>query len=427
MVLKMIKLQVFHVLTAMKRKFIEQLKPETMINHDKKSFTRKRKLDMRRLTTIILRCSPKALQEKLDDFFEEIGHKEEVVSKQAFSKARTNLDPSVLRKSFEMTAEILSSCEDLTLYKNKYRLCAIDGSTIVLDNASELLNYFGGSGSNHDCVSALASICYDPLNDIILDGQLHPYSHSERAVAVEHFNYVETLPLPSGVTNLFTMDRGYGSKELIADMIDRSHHFILRVRDKFNLDIDNASNNQRVSFKVNNKHYEVRVFKILLNSGVVETLITNLEDGYMSSEEAGELYFNRWKVETKFDILKNKLELENMSGRRVITTFQDFWAKLDIANTVAALKFCTDEQIETNMNPENKYAQTTNQNRLISKFSQRYIELLLSNDLDAQLALFDELVSDISRRPVEVKPDRSFVRKKPKKKKFSDRHRRPLS
>jgi len=50
----MIKLQMFHVLTAMKRKFIGQLKPETMINHDKKSFTRKRKLDVRRLTTIIL-------------------------------------------------------------------------------------------------------------------------------------------------------------------------------------------------------------------------------------------------------------------------------------------------------------------------------------------------------------------------------------
>ena len=63
----------------------------------------------------------------------------------------------------------------------------------------------------------------------------------------------------------------------------------------------------------------------------------NLKDKYLKYEEATELYFKRWAIETKFNSLKNKLELENISGRRPITVYQDFLAKIDIANTMAAL------------------------------------------------------------------------------------------
>ena len=66
----------------------------------------------------------------------------------------------------------------------------------------------------------------------------------------------------------------------------------------------------------NGKYYKFRVFRIILDSGEEEFLITNVSDEYFSYEEAGELYFKRWKIETKFDSLKEKLELENMSGRR---------------------------------------------------------------------------------------------------------------
>ena len=85
--------------------------------------------------TIVLRCSPCGLQIRLDDYFKEIGCSEAVVSKQAFSKARTKLDPDVVKESFLLTVQTLCSCEDLDLYRGQYRLCAIDGSDVVLDNA----------------------------------------------------------------------------------------------------------------------------------------------------------------------------------------------------------------------------------------------------------------------------------------------------
>ena len=421
------KNEIFTALINLKKAFIEALTPESMKNNDGKRFTGMRALWPGRLITIILRCSPYGLQTRLDDYFKEIGHKQEVVSKQAFSKARTKLDPEILKESFLLTAQTLSGCEDLELYRGRYRLCAIDGSDIILDNAKELLEHFGGSGGKKDCATAPASLCYDPLNNIILDGGLYPYGTSEREAARKHFEAVEALPLPSGAKNLYLNDRGYPSKELFAEMIDAGRCFLMRVRKNFSHDFDLSCRNEKVYFYHNGKQYYVRIFKVLLDSGETETLATNLKEKHLSRKEMAGLYFKRWGIEVKYDSLKNKLELENMSGRRVVTTYQDFWAKLDPANTTAALEFATDEAIEERTaNRNNKYKQTTNENRLVSIFSESYIKLLTEENAQKRLEMFDDLVEDISRRPVEVKPGRKNVRKPPKKKKFCDRRKRAL-
>lgn len=410
----------------MKRRFIETINPSERKDHDGKSFTRKRRLTAARLLTLILRCSPFSLQIRADDYYEKIGQKGETVSKQAFSKARTNLDPQIVKEAFQLTARTMSSAEDLTLYRNKYRLCAIDGSYIVLDNADELLAHFGGSGSKKDCATALSSLCYDPLNDIILDGGLYPYGTGEREAAREHFKAVEALPLPEGAENLYIFDRGYPSKGMFAGLILGGMYFLMRVRRNFNTDFDLSCRNEKVTYEYEGNRFTVRVFKVTLPSGEEEILVTNLRAQHLSRREVGELYFRRWRIEVKFDSLKNKLELENMSGRRVVTTYQDFWAKLDLANMIAALEYATDEVIQENTaNHNGKYRQVTNENRLITKFSDRYIELLTKDDPDARLALFDDLVADISRRPSVIKPNRHSTRSLPRKKKFCDR-RKPV-
>ena len=155
-------------------------------------------------------------------------------------------------------------------------------------------------------------------------------------------------------------------------MIDAQTCFLMRVRKKFNNGFDTANRNEKVYFEHNGNQYCVRVFKVILDSGKEEILITNLRAKHLSRKEIGELYFTRWGIETKFDSLKNKLELENMSGRRVITTYQDFWAKLDLANTMAALEYATNDNIKAKTaDNSNKHDQTTNENRLITKFSER--------------------------------------------------------
>lgn len=110
----------------------------------------------------------------------------------------------------------------------------------------------------------------------------------------------------------------------------------------------------------------------------------------------------------------------------LLQQYQELWAKLDLANTIAALEFATNETITENPNPNNKHKQTTNKNRLITKFSDQYLDLLATDNLEERMALFDKLVNEIALRPVEVKPNRTSERKPPRKKKFCDRRKRAL-
>jgi hypothetical protein len=98
-----------------------------------------------------------------------------------------------------------------------------------------------------------------------------------------------------------------------------------------------------------------------------------------------------------------------------------------MANTMAALEYATDEVIENNKaDSENKHKQRTNENRLVTKFTDQYIKLMIVDDPDVRAALFEKLVADITRRPVEVKPNRQSLRVTPRKKKFCDRRKRVL-
>lgn len=421
------KSAVFTAMINLKRKFIENLNPGDFKDYDGKSFTRHCTLTLARIVLIILRSNPMPLQIRLDDFFKGIGHKEIRVSKQAFSKARTNLSPEIVKSSFELTARTLASCEDLTLWKGKYRLSAIDGSDVALENEAAIMEHFGCSGSKKDAATALASLCFDPLNNIIYDAGLYPYGTSERDAAKAHIPVVQALPRPKGVEPLFLFDRGYPSHELFAELIDAGTVFLMRVRRKFSHEFDLVSKKEKISFTYNGKSYQVRVFNVTLENGEKEILVTNLRGKYLKRHEAGELYFKRWGIETKFRSLKSKLELENMSGRRPLTVYQDFWAKLDMANTSSALEFAANETIDAQADAhDRKYEQTTNENRLITKLSDSYLELMCEPDAEKRLALFDSLVEDIAFFPEDIKPDRKFPRKSPRKRRFCDRYKRAL-
>ena len=101
--------------------------------------------------------------------------------------------------------------------------------------------------------------------------------------ARKHFEAVNALPLPHGAENLYIFARGYPSKELLAEMIEGKMCFLMRVRKKFNTDIDLASRTEIVHFEHNEKQYYVRMFKLILDSGEEETLITNLKAKHLRS------------------------------------------------------------------------------------------------------------------------------------------------
>jgi len=318
------KIHIFNKIIECKRKFIARLAEFPLLKDNCTHFTRNRKLTCTRLLMLILSGVHTSIQLATDDFYERINRKEDTVSKQAVSKARTNLDPDIIKEIFKTTVKETCKCSDLELYNKKYRLCAIDGSDIALDNANELKEFFGCSGSAKNATTAMCSVAYDPLNNLILDASLNPYKTDERTAAREHIAVISALPKKKKVQMLYIFDRGYPSREFFAELVDGKTSFLLRTRAKFNVDFDKVTHDEKINFEHKGRIYNVRVIKVVLDTGEIETLVTNLSEKDLPYDEAGNLYFKRWVIETKFNSLKNKLELENMSGRRPVTVFQDF-------------------------------------------------------------------------------------------------------
>jgi len=91
---------------------------------------------------------------------------------------------------------------------------------------------------------------------------------------------------------------------------------------------------------------ETRIIKLTLETGAEEHLSTNLSKEELSIKEAKELYFTRWNIEKSFDIIKNKLNIENFSSKKVIGVEQEFYAQIMVYNMIEDLKRDAEEGVK---------------------------------------------------------------------------------
>ena len=223
------------------------------------------------LLRIFLHRLAGSLQLSLDAYYDFV--EEYPVSKQAFSKARSNLNPDYVRKFADGIAEIHANSPDAPTYLGM-RLIAIDGTDIALENSPALKAAFGCSGPQNNAATALGSLAYGPLDHAISDFQLAPYVTDERELAEIHMNRLTQLGLKG---SLLLFDRWYPSKKFIAHTINAGFFFVMRVREKWNLDVDRIKTQGDVVLRHDGQEFSVRVLKVLLSSGETETLLTNLD------------------------------------------------------------------------------------------------------------------------------------------------------
>ena len=108
---------------------------------------------------------------------------------------------------------------------------------------------------------------------------------------------------------LYIFDHGYPSEKLIRRLSNHLH-YLMRVRAKFSKKIDELPLGSHVITMYGD--IRARIFMFKLPSGEVEMLISNLFD--LPDEEFKPLYFKRWGIEIKYDVVKNKPELPNFNG-----------------------------------------------------------------------------------------------------------------
>ena len=135
--------------------------------------------------------------------------------------------------------------------------------------------------------------------------------------------------------------------ELYAHIMSLNSYFIVRLKDKNYIDdrymiTENDTeieieltktrlkkfHNPTLKTKYSNKkHLKLRILTIKLENGTTELLLTNIKDKNFTIEDFKKLYNLRRGIETNYNTMKNRLNIENYTGKRKITIQQDIYSK----------------------------------------------------------------------------------------------------
>ncbi len=392
-------------------------------------FSRNRKLTFDRTIFLIINMLKRSLAIEVREFFELIGNENISCSKAAFTIQRKKLKSSF----FELWNKLLVDCfynyygENVKKWNN-FLLIGVDGSTAYLFNKQEVKNYFGVQ-ENQFTQTPIARVMkfYDVLNKINIFSKICSIKISEQAIVSNH---LEKLPENS----LSIYDRGFPSFSLMYLLInqERTRHFVMRCKSCFNKQViafvnssqddiivemfpnDNAIEKiYQYKYSVSKKtSIKVRMVKVVLNTGEIEVLLTNLYNQQTYKTDCfKELYFMRWGIETSYGEDKNAQQLEQFSGHSVWSIEQDFYALIFVANIQSLIEKQCEPFLEKK-NKERVHNYKINKNISIGSMKNKIVKLFLTEDPEGILLYLQNL---FEQHIEPIRPNRSYSRKITKK------------
>jgi hypothetical protein len=344
-------------------------------------------------------------QTALNRFFEKALDQAEPMSQQAFSKARSHFDHSPFESLFRDLVQLRYCGEHEIGVLHDYQIFAVDGSDIALPKMPGILEIFGGVGRNSNSPTAKISLLYDVVNDFVVDAAIGKVGTSERDLALGHIERLRGM-CPD-VKKLLIFDRGYPSAALIKELEKEGLYFLMRVRSKWNREVDEAQGADNL-IKLE-EGMIIRVIKFQLPSNETETLITNLYE--LPAEVFPELYFKRWPIETKYDTVKNKLAIESFTGYSKNAILQDFWATMYIANLATVAKDEANAIIQKERScKKNKYTYVANMNQVIATLKDHLVKAYGATSEEEREHLVALILREIKKSVVPIRPNRSVKR-----------------
>jgi hypothetical protein len=192
-------------------------------------FTRRRQLTFKNLVLFLLNQPRTALQTELDQFYRVLNQasaETQVVTAQAFSKARGKLKPEVFESLNQTLQQQLDSLGLRQTWRG-LRVLAVDGSTVHLPLESVMTRFFG---CHSEFPVARLSMLYDVADGQTLHSLIVPSAVGERDCAHLHLEH-----LPADSLTLF--DRGYPGHWLFALFEQHRRHFLMRLPCGYNAQV----------------------------------------------------------------------------------------------------------------------------------------------------------------------------------------------
>jgi len=398
-------------------------------NIEKNAFTRNRMLTFEDIIIMSIARKGVTTAMELFDFYKKV--EKNAVSKQDYSKQRMKILESYWTKTLaDIAREYYEFCRVEKL--GKYIVIAIDGSKTILPRCKELEEKYGLANANNSqqkCVQCTISGCYDVLNNIMLNIQIAPYGADERELAKENIKAIkQSYP---DMKFLIIFDRGYPSIDMLNFLDEMGIKYLIRLQNSTyeKEKRDMKSNDEIVRIKITKdrltgkmsdetkiklkeiKEYKTRFIKCKLSTGNTEWLATNLDTKKFPASQLQDLYFKRWKIETSYDTLKNKLQIENISGKCDRIVRQDIYSTIIVYNMIETISKMIEEEGKDKLNNENnKHEYKMNQNILIGAFKNLFIELVITESPKKKKQLFELFYQYALKYKTAIIPNRTYPR-----------------
>ena len=414
-----------------------KIKSENNLDYkiNKNSFIRNRKMNFEDFIWYLTLQKGRTTSMELDEYLKCKNSTYKIsISKQAFSKQRLNLKPEIFKDLYKdyLKDFYINSPKEVKKYKGYYVL-AIDGSMFEIPNTKELREIFKtqkNSSGHRESARARVSGIYDIENEFMVDAKIADCEQGEKKLAKE--NIEEMGKIIDLKECIIIFDRGYPGLDLIWYLEKLGIKYIFRLQSTNMYEKEKRSmitndewvklscvdrlrkiEDEEVKQELKEKKYiDARITKVVLDTREIEYLLSNIPETLISENEMKEAYFKRWQIEISYDVLKNKLHIENFTGKTKITIEQDFYAQIYTFNVLQDIKHTANAEIKDNKNNNNlKYEYKVNINILAGWLKNILIAMIFVKTDKQRKELYNIIIEKAKKNLVAINPNRSYERK----------------
>lgn len=406
-------------------------------------FTRNSKFSFKDYVTFLCFNKGTSNQADLEDFVEDNFTTDiQQITRQAFSKQRTYIYPIVFKeisKQYLLEINYHKNYDFFKTYKG-FRLFGGDGSDFEIPDFEEVRKEFQIKDTEKYRKPAQAkfSSIMDLLNGFILDGIIGNYKQAELPLMHKNIENIQDLITPE--KSIFIFDRGYNAMELYANIMSMNSYFIVRLKDRNYIDdrYKITENDSEIQLEITKdrlkkfhnktlkekyskiKHLNLRIITITLENGTTESLLTNILDKNFTIEDFQKLYNLRWGIETNYNTMKNRLNIENYTGKRKITIKQDIYSKFLKYNIFQYYRIYFNLLINRTKRQKGiKQEYKVNQAHLIRKLK-KYLPIMILNPTKEIIRKYTKkLIDSCTQSPNKNVKNPTTTRNKKKQRKFN--------
>ena len=231
------------------------------------------------------------------------------------------------------------------------------------------------------CAQIGLGCIYDVLNRFILESSINTVKFDEMRVAQEQLKGIKDT-IGNRYPYLVVMDRGYPSTPAFLNFIDDGVYFVARLKtsdykaeqkelksndEDVNITLTKARRRNYIGKKeetimMSRDSFSMRFVKVCLDDGKSEIFATNLPRDKFPEECFAELYHMRWGIETAYEVLKDRLKIENFTGIKSVLIEQDINSTIYVSNLAEDIICDIEESSQEHLKNDYKHTMQLNRN-----------------------------------------------------------------